>query len=589
MTLEWVHPGLFLILGAWALPFLKGRAWGLAMVLLPAAALALCLRMTPGTYGEVSFLGQDLVFGRVDQLSLVFSYVFSIMALLGMVYALHVKDNGQHVAALTYVGGALGVTFAGDFLSLVMFWELMAISSVLLVWKSRESAALAAGFRYLLVHVFGGLLLLAGIVLHWSQTGSVAFEDMGAFSGSLAWTLILVAFLINAAVPPLGAWLPDTYPEATVTGAVFMTAFTTKSAVYVLIRGFAGTELLVWLGAIMAVYGVVYAVLENDARRLLGYHIVSQVGYMVCGVGIGTALALNGVTAHAFAHILYKALLFMGAGAVLEVTRLRKLSDMGGLYKTMPITLGLYMVGAFAISAMPLFSGFVSKSMVVSAAGEAHLGLIFLMLTLASAGTFLHTGLKLPYYMFFAKDSGVRGQEPPRNMLVAMGLAAAACVLIGVFPGLLYQHLPNPVDYAPYTLQHLTSTLGMLGFTALGFFLLLKHLDPEPKISLDTDWFYRRGSAACMTLVQGPLARLESGFVGEIYEFVMRRPVLGAASFLRKLDTRVVDYAAVGVGRLTQGLSQVLKTTVSGNVQHYGLIMAAAVLALLALVVIASP
>ena len=589
MTLEWVHPGLFLILGAWALPFLKGRARGLAMVLLPAAALALCLRMTPGTYGEVSFLGQDLVFGRVDQLSLVFSYVFSIMALLGMVYALHVKDNGQHVAALTYVGGALGVTFAGDFLSLVMFWELMAISSVLLVWKSRESAALAAGFRYLLVHVFGGLLLLAGIVLHWSQTGSVAFEDMGAFSGSLAWTLILVAFLINAAVPPLGAWLPDTYPEATVTGAVFMTAFTTKSAVYVLIRGFAGTELLVWLGAIMAVYGVVYAVLENDARRLLGYHIVSQVGYMVCGVGIGTALALNGVTAHAFAHILYKALLFMGAGAVLEVTRLRKLSDMGGLYKTMPITLGLYMVGAFAISAMPLFSGFVSKSMVVSAAGEAHLGLIFLMLTLASAGTFLHTGLKLPYYMFFAKDSGVRGQEPPRNMLVAMGLAAAACVLIGVFPGLLYQHLPNPVDYAPYTLQHLTSTLGMLGFTALGFFLLLKHLDPEPKISLDTDWFYRRGSAACMTLVQGPLARLESGFVGEIYEFVMRRPVLGAASFLRKLDTRVVDYAAVGVGRLTQGLSQVLKTTVSGNVQHYGLIMAAAVLALLALVVIASP
>ena len=589
MTLEWVHPGLMLILGAWVLPFLKGRLRGLAMLLLPAAALVLCLRMTPGTYGQVSFLGQDLVFGRVDQLSLVFSYVFSIMAFLGMVYALHVKDNRQHVAALTYVGGALGVTFAGDFLSLIVFWELMAISSVLLVWQRRESAATAAGFRYLLVHVFGGLLLLAGIVLHWSQTGSVAFEDMGAFSGSLAWALILVAFLINAAVPPLGAWLPDAYPEATVTGAVFMTAFTTKSAVYVLIRGFAGTELLVWLGAIMAVYGVVYAVLENDARRLLAYHIVSQVGYMICGVGIGSALALNGATAHAFAHILYKGLLFMGAGAVLEVTRRRKLSDMGGLYKTMPITLSLYMVGAFAISAVPFFSGFVSKSMVISAAGEAHLGLVVLLLTLASAGTFLHTGLKLPYYMFFAKDSGARGQEPPRNMLVAMGLAAAACVLIGVFPGLLYQHLPNPVDYDPYTLQHITSTLGMLGFTALGFFLLLKHLDPEPKISLDTDWFYRRGSAACMTLVQGPLARLESGFVGEIYEFVMRRPVLGAASFLRKLDTRVVDYAAVGVGRLTQGLSQVLKTTVSGNVQHYGLIMAAAVLALLALVMIASP
>src|SRR5512145_3515878 len=191
-----------------------------------------------------------------------------------------------------------------------------------------------------------------------------------------------------------------------------MTAFTTKTAVYALLRGYGGhpNEVIMWLGAAMAVYGVVYAVLENDARRLLAYHIISQVGYMVCGVGLGTEMALNGTTAHAFSHILYKALLFMGAGAVLEVTGRRNLSEMGGLYKTMPATLSLYMIGAFAISAVPLFSGFVSKSMVVSAAGESHLQAIFLLLTLASAGTFLHTGLKLPYYMFFAKDSGIRAQ-----------------------------------------------------------------------------------------------------------------------------------------------------------------------------------
>ncbi len=585
MTVEWVHPGLLLIGGACVLPFLKGRIKRAAMLVLPAAALIDCFLMTPGTYGVTSFLGQDLVFGRVDRLSLVFSYVFSIMAFLGMVYALHVEDDFQHVAALTYVGGALGVTFAGDFLSLYIFWELMAISSSLLVLLRRETSAVAAGFRYLLVHIFGGLFLLAGIVIHWSQTGSLAFGDMGAYSGGMAWAMILVAFLLNAAVPPLGAWLPDAYPEATVTGAVFMTAFTTKSAVYVLIRGFAGTELLVWLGAVMAIYGVVYAVLENDARRLLAYHIISQVGYMVCGVGIGTALATNGATAHAFAHILYKALLFMGAGAVLQTTGLRKLSEMGGLYKTMPITLGLYMIGAFAISAVPLFSGFVSKSMVLAAAGEAHRAAIFLMLTLASAGTFLHTGLKLPYYMFFGKDSGVRGKEPPRNMLVAMGLAAVACVLIGVFPGLLYGRLPNPVEFVPYTLQHVTSTLGMLGFTALGFFLLLKHLDPVPTISLDTDWFYRRGSAGLLRVAQGPLTRLEYGFVGQVYEFVIRRPVLSAANFFRKLDSFVVDSAIVGVGRSTQTLSQVLRTVVSGNPQHYGLIMAAGILALLAVAI----
>jgi len=584
MTPEWVHPGLLLILGAWVLPLLKGRTKRLAMVLLPAVALVHCLFLEPGTYGVVRFLGQDLVFGRVDRLSLVFSYIFSLLALLGMVYALHVDDDAQHVAALTYAGGALGVTFAGDFLSLFVFWELMALSAALLIWLRRQPAAVAAAFRYLLVHLFGGLCLLGGTVLHWSRTGSLIFGDMSPYAGGAASTLILLAFLINAAVPPLGAWLPDAYPEATATGAVFLTAFTTKSAVYALIRGFAGTEVLVWSGAAMAVYGVVYAVLENDARRLLAYHIISQVGYMVCGVGIGTELALNGATAHAFAHILYKALLFMGAGAVLEVTALRKLSEMGGLYKTMRFTLGLYMVGAFAISAVPLFSGFVSKSMVVSSAGESHRGAIFLLLTLASAGTFLHTGLKLPYYMFFGKDCGRRGQEPPANMLVAMGLAAAACVLIGVFPALLYGRLPYPVDYAPYTVRHVTATLGLLGFTALGFFLLLKHLDPEPIVSLDTDWFYRRGSAAVLALARGGLTRLE-GFVGRIYEVVMQRPVLGAAALLREIDARVIDATAVGVGRLTQSLSQVLRITVSGHTQHYGLIMAAGILAAIALAV----
>ncbi len=587
MSPEWIHPGLILIVGAWLLPFLKGNAKRVAMLAVPTAALIDCFLMSAGTHGVVSVWGYEVVFGRVDSLSLVFGYVFSIMALIGMVYALHVDDNAQHVSALTYAGAALGVTFAGDFLSLYVFWEVMAVSSALLVWLHREEASVAAGFRYLMTHVFGGLLLLAGIVLLWRETGSFAFDDLKAFSGSAAWYLILAAFLLNAAVPPLGAWLPDAYLAATVTGAVFMTAFTTKSAVYVLIRGFPGTELLIWLGAIMALYGVVYAVLENDARRLLAYHIISQVGYMVCGVGIGTALAINGACAHAFAHILYKALLFMGAGAVMQVTGLRKLSDMGGLYKTMPLTVFLHMIGAFAISAVPLFSGFVSKSMIVSASAESHMTAIFLMLTLASAGTFLHTGLKLPYYMFFGKDSGVRAKEPPKNMLAAMAIAAVACTIIGVFPGLLYQALPRAVEYAPYTLQHVTATTGMLGFTALGFFLLLKHLDPKLTISLDTDWIYRRGAALLTWVARKPLTVLEYGFVGQIYEFVFRRPVLGAAGLLRGFDSFVVDGLIVGVGRLTLRLNQLLRTAISGHAQHYGLVMAAGILLLLALALIA--
>ena len=586
MTPEWVHPGLILIAGAWLVPMLKGQVKRVAMILVPAVALVDCLLLQPGTYGVVRFIGHDLTFGRVDRLSLVFAYVFALMALVGMVYALHVKDDAQHVAALTYAGSALGITFAGDFLSLFLFWELAAVSAVFLVWLRRERTAVAAGFRYLLVHIFGGLCLLGGIVLYWSQSGSLAFDDMSAHAGTAAFALILAAFLLNAAVPPLGAWLPDAYPEATVTGAVFLTAFTTKSAVYALVRGFAGTELLVWWGAAMAVYGVVYAVLENDARRLLAYHIISQVGYMVCGVGLGTELALNGTTAHAFSHILYKALLFMGAGAVLEVTGRRNLSEMGGLHKTMPVTLSLYMIGAFAISAMPLFSGFVSKSMVVSAAGESHRAAIFLTLTLASAGTFLHTGLKLPYYMFFGRDRGLAAHEPPSNMLVAMGLAAAACIVIGVFPDLLYAQLPYHVEYAPYTARHVLATLGLLSFTGLGFVVLLQHLDPEPKISLDTDWFYRRGLSTAMAYAFVVLVRAEN-VLGEAYEGFVRRPLLGAAAWLRQVDASVVDRAAEGIGNITDAVSQSLKMAATGHAQYYGLMMAAGVLMAIAIAMFA--
>jgi multicomponent Na+:H+ antiporter subunit D len=485
------------------------------------------------------------------------------------------------MAALVYAGAALGVTFAGDFLTLFLFWEVLAFSSVILIWSKRTKQSAGAGFRYLLVHVAGGLCLLAGIGIHLAQTGSIAFDSMMPFSGGPAFYCILIGFILNAAVPPLSAWLSDAYPEATITGAVFMTAFTTKSAVYVLIRAFPGTEILVWLGAVMAIYGVVYAVLENDARRLLAYHIISQVGYMVCGVGLGTTLALNGASAHAFAHILYKALLFMGAGAVMYTTGKRKLTELGGMYKSMPITLVLYMIGGFSISAVPLFSGFVSKSMVVTAAAEDHRQWIFLILTLASAGTFLHTGLKLPYYMFFGKDAGIRTGEAPRNMLVAMGMLAALCILIGLAPGILYSLLPFETEYVPYTAFHVVSTLGILGFTALGFFLLLKLLNPTPTISLDTDWFYRKGAKAFVRLVARPVTWIDENVVGQAYEWIVRVPVLGVAQLFRKADTHVVDGTVHALGSGTLALSGVIRVLQSGQIHHYAIVLAFGALALI--------
>ena len=563
---------MLFIFGALLIPFLRGKVQQAYLMAIPALAVLSVALMSQGTYWTYSFIGNSLVFGAVDKLSVVFGWVFTIMSFIGIVYALHVKDNGQHIAAFLYIGGSLGVTFAGDYFTLFVFWELMAFASAYLVFAKREKQAIEAGYRYILVHIFGGVCLLGGIILHYVSTKSLAFGPLEK-DGSLAFYLILTGFIVNAAVPPLHAWLTDAYPEGTITGSVFMASFTTKTAVYVLVRAFPGTELLVWMGTIMALYGVVYAVLENDARRLLAYHIISQVGYMVAGVGIGTDLSLNGSVSHAFAHILYKGLLFMGAGAVIQMTGKRKLTELGGLYKTMPITLVLYMIGGFAISAFPLFSGFVTKSMVVSGATHDHRPLIALLLTMASAGTFLHTGLKLPYYMFFGKDTGLRAKEPPVNMLIAMGMAAFMCIGIGVFPGPLYRLLPFAVHFDPYTGEHVTSALGILLFTGLGFFMLLKKLDPEPTISADTDWVYRKGSRLFMWFVNKPLSIYEN-YLGNIYNTWFTKFTLYFSSFLAKIfDVRLIDGFVNGIANFFMNLAQTIRVSGSGLVRNYAFTM----------------
>jgi len=512
-----VPPAFIFILGAILLPLLRERRLRqIFQLLIPVIAFIDLLYMPKGTYWVYNFLGYDLILGRVDKLSMCFGYVFVIVAFVGMVYALHVREVGQHTAAFLYIGSALGVTFAGDIFTLYVFWEIMAVSSVFLIWYQRDKAALDAGFRYIMVHIFGGCALLAGIIIHVSNTGSTQFGFIEY--GGIASQLILLGFIINAAVPPFHAWLSDAYPEATVTGSVFLTAFTTKSAVYVLLRTFPGVEILVWLGAIMAVYGVAYAVLENDIRRLLAYHIISQVGYMVAGVGLGTEMSMNGSTAHAFCHILYKALLFMGAGAVIYVTGRRKLTELQGrnLYKKMPITLSLYMIGAFSISAVPLFNGFISKTMVVAATGELHRPIIHLLLHLASIGTFLHTGLKLPYGIWFGRvpegetieEEEIEATEPPLNMLIAMGMAAFLCILTGVYPKLLYNILPYAVHYHPYTLNHVVGMMQLLLLTSGAFWLYIDKLGGEPKVSVDTDWFYRKPGVLLLWFVSNPMQDL---------------------------------------------------------------------------------
>jgi multicomponent Na+:H+ antiporter subunit D len=584
MNSFWLHPSLILLLGALVLPLVPARLKKVYLLLIPLLVFARTLNLSVGVFGQVQFLDWGLTFGRVDKLSLVFGYIMSLMCILGTLYGLHVKENTQHMAAWVYVAGSIGAIYAGDFITLFLFWEVMAFSSVFLIWFRGRPESLRAGLRYLLVHVAGGLALLAGMVMHCRAQGSWSFEALDVHHPTAAIYLILIGFMLNAAVPPLHAWLPDAYGEATFNGSVFMCAFTTKTAVYALCRGFAGMEILVPLGVIMALYGVVYAVLENDCRRLLAYHIISQVGYMVAGVGLGTAMAINGACAHAFAHILYKGLLFMGCGAVLHMTGESKFTELGGLWKKMPWTFVFTLIGGLSISAFPLFSGFVSKSMIVSAGFEEHKYWVGFLLLLASAGTFLHTGLKVPYFIWFGKNrpkSEVwnRAAEPPVNMMVAMAIASALCIFIGCYTPYLYKMLPYAVDYQPYTAYHISETLQILLFTGVGFFLLLKKLRPEPKISLDLDWYYRKGGRAFLWFARKPVQAADT-LVGELYRIAGLIPLMKAARLAGLFDNGVIDGIVDGVAQSVRGIGRRLRVAQRGQMQE-NLAFAFAVAALL--------
>ncbi len=489
-------PALIFVIGALFIPLFNDKLRPIYMLALPVIAFITLVSIPNGVHWTYSMMGYKLILGRIDGLSRIFGTIFIIASFIGIIYSMKVKDNVQHVSALVYAGSAIGVTFAADFFSFYIFWEFMAIASTFLILARKTKESQKAGFRYVMVHIFGGLSLLAGIILQIKATGSTEFSFIGL--DSFASYFIFVGVAVNAAVMPLHGWLKDAYPEATVTGAVFLSAFTTKSAVYVMARMFPGTPLLIWLGVAMTALPIFYAVLENDIRRVLAYSLINQVGFMLCGIGIGSELAINGAAAHAFCHILYKALLFMSAGAVLERTGKIRCTDLGGLYRTMPLTCIFCIVGAASISAFPLFSGFVSKSMIISAAGDKHLVWVWLIFQFASAGVFHHAGIKVPFFMFFGHDSGLRPKEAPVNMLIAMGIAAFLCIYLAINYKVLYSLLPYGVEYVPYTGAHVLGQLQLLMFGALAFCLLiLSGIYPSEIRAehLDTDWFYRKASS----------------------------------------------------------------------------------------------
>lgn len=522
-----MHPAWPLLAGAVLAALLPAGARRLAALGGAAVALALAWTLPDGARAEASLLGETLVWARVDALGRMFAIVFALIAALGALYAWATPRRRLLVAASISAAAAQAIVLAGDWITLYAAWEALAVASFVLVADGGRPVAWRAGVRYLLVHLTGGALLLAGIAWHRATGGDLLVGPLQA-SGA-AW-LVLLGFAVNAAIPPLHGWLTDAYPESSPAGSVFLSAFATKSAVYALARVFAGEEILVAAGVVMALYGVVFAVLETDIRRLLGYHIVSQVGFMVTGVGLGSPIAVAGAATHAFAHILYKGLLFMGAGAVVHATGRRRLSDLGGLGRPMAWTAAFYMVGALSISGAPLLNGFVSKSLVVAGAEDAHREAVAWLLRLAGVGTFLSVGLKLPWLAFGGPDRGIRPSPVPASMLAAMAATSALCALTGVVPWLLYRLAPYPVDYAPYTTAHVLEALGTLAGTLVGFLLLRRSLRGAATVTLDVDRLYRG--------------------LGRLVARGLAAPAARAADAMEALADDLVDRPLVVAGRI---------------------------------------
>ncbi len=547
MTAAWFHnPGLLLILSGLLLPVLPWRLRQVGLLAAPAMAIVLLLQIPQGTLIETEWLGYQLVPLRLDELAFIFALIFLIATVLCGLFMLHLRSRLEPASTLIYAGAAVAAALAGDLITLFFYWEATALASALVILANGPQTRPIV-VRYLVIQVTSGLLLMAGAIVHIQATGSTEFGHLGLEAPG-GW-LILIAFGIKAAFPFLHNWLQDSYPAASPTGTVVLSAFTTKLAIYALARSYAGTDLLIPIGAAMTAFPIFYAVIENDLRRVLAYSLNNQLGFMVVGVGIGTEMALNGTAAHAFTHILYKALLFMSMGAVLMRAGTINGSELGGLYKSMPFTTVCCIVGAASISAFPLFSGFVSKSLILSSSAYEGYWIVWLILLFASAGVFHHSGIKIPFFAFFGHDSGIRCKEAPWNMLLAMGITAAACIGIGCLPSLFYSLLPYPVDYAPYTGGHILSQMQLLLFSALAFTVLMRTGIYPPELrstNLDFDWFYRRlGPAIAVAL------RHRSG---RLYDSLTRITLVGRDHGLHAIRTAYPHASQLGTGAMVSAV-----------------------------------
>nr|WP_195892509.1 Na(+)/H(+) antiporter subunit D [Halopiger goleimassiliensis] len=552
------------------LPRIAGYAIGALSL---AAVLGISMLAPEGQHLAMeSFLGHfEVVPFYVDDFSRLLGIGLGFLGVCAVLYAYSSDASRAMTAiALSYVGSSVGAVFAGDWLVLVFMWELMALTSTVLVWHYGGDAV-RAGFRYALLHGTGGVIVLFAVAAHYVEAGTFVYGPGGIANGLPA-LLAVVGMGVNVGFIGLHVWLPDTYPRPHFAASVFLSVYTTKTSAFVLYRAFpvdAGSDLAIYIaymGGLMSVYGATFALLQHDMRALLSYHIQAQIGYVVAGIGIAAAaaseLAAAGAMAHTFNNVLFKSLLFMAVGVVIFRTGEEDLYKLGGLWREMPLTAVAFGLGALSITAIPGFNGYVSKGMIFDAADPHYYGVeefqvLYYLLWLGAIGTLL-SFIKLGYYVFFHGESDIEVADAKPGQTVAMLGLGGACLLFGVWwqgladlaplaevhDGVIETIYPGGETHLfPYSFSHLETAAILTGVAAVTFVVVRKPLSkldlPDPATVLYPAGYYvGRWSMLATTELYAAVDRIVVGLVKRCY-WVGDNPVLAVDAAARRLP--VVD------------------------------------------------
>lgn len=497
-------PFLPLFIGGLLIAFLPLYGRRALLIAAPLASLMSVFGLSAESIFPINIVGTTVHLLATQEYSLVFGLAFCFAIIAAVLFGFRHARPKEMGAAMVLASGGLGIVFSGDLLSLLFFWEILMAASVYLIYLGGMAQSVSSSRRYLIMHILGGTFLLAGIAGTIMDSGIAAFPSFQLGwhwpQTSTEWSawLMLLGVMVNLAAPPFSAWLPDSYPAASPFGMVALSAFTTKSAVFVLMMIFAGSAPLIAIGLFTLLYATLMALMQSHLRRHLAYCIVAQVGVMVMGVGIGTEAALTAVAILAFCHIGYKGLLIAAAGSIIHQTGKYRMGDLGGLWRQMPVTAGAIILGAASMAALPITGAFVGKHLLVEsliALGQPFYKWFFVGI----AGIAVY--LLFPWFSLSGKSKNPQAKEVPIETQLCYGIFGFMALAPGLYPDFLSFLMPGRPDIAMSDAAAIFNQLTMIVCACGAFLLLLPWLKRDKGLILDFDWLYRVLLPHLLTLI----------------------------------------------------------------------------------------